>query len=146
MPCGWPMPFGCGSAARGCDHLRMNDEEPALSLLVIRAADLEASKAFYAKLGVRFQTEQHGQGPVHLSSTLGPTVFELYPSDAEGHAPVRLGLVVGCLDSVVSEFDGSAVKVLDREGTRVIVAVDPDGNKLELTERALDDRILADTP
>lgn len=135
-----------GSAAGACDHVWMNDAEPELSLLVIRAADLEASKEFYAKLGLRFQIEQHGKGPVHLSSTLGGTVFELYPSAGEGHAPVRLGFVVQSLDSIVSKLGGSAVKVLDRDGTRVGIAVDPDGNKVELTERALDRSVSATAP
>ena len=38
-----------------------------ISLLVIRCQDLEASKVFYQQLGLVFEKEQHGSGPIHYS-------------------------------------------------------------------------------
>jgi lactoylglutathione lyase len=40
---------------------------PSLNLIVIRAADLDKSLAFYRALGLEFAQEQHGTGPVHYA-------------------------------------------------------------------------------
>lgn len=66
----------------------------SLSLLVIRAQDIERTRQFYELLGLQFTREKHGSGPEHYAATLrGGTVFEIYPSRRvtpdEG---VRLGL------------------------------------------------------
>jgi hypothetical protein len=50
-----------------------------LSLVVIRAHDIDRLASFYAALGFQFTRHRHGKGPEHLSSTIGPTVFEIYP-------------------------------------------------------------------
>lgn len=63
-----------------------------LSLVVLRVDDLAASQRFYEGLGLTFVVEQHGAGPTHLSTRLGPTVLELYPrGDDDGTRRVRLG-------------------------------------------------------
>ena len=56
---------------------------PAPNLLVLRAADLAASRRFYEALGLEFVVERHGKGPEHLAASLGEFVFELYP---DGHS------------------------------------------------------------
>ena len=52
---------------------------PSLSLLVLRCRDIEVSKSFYEKLGIRFSKEKHGTGPEHFAAEFDGFVFELYP-------------------------------------------------------------------
>ena len=64
-----------------------------MNLLVLRVADLEASRAFYAALGLELRPERHGTGPLHYSCMMQQTVMELYPrtEPSAQHCPVRLG-------------------------------------------------------
>lgn len=52
-----------------------------LNLVVLRVADIEMSARFYSVLGIRFEKEQHGKGPVHLSGLIGSVLLELYRRD-----------------------------------------------------------------
>ncbi|HWJ61802.1 MAG TPA: VOC family protein [Acidimicrobiales bacterium] len=106
-----------------------------VTLVVVRVGDLAASRAFYERLGLAFQVEQHGSGPEHLSADLGGTVIELYP---QGSGPrstgTRLGFAVASVDAVLAAVpDGTEVP---RDGGRTVVVVDPDGHRVELTEPA----------
>ncbi|MBX3314691.1 MAG: VOC family protein [Actinobacteria bacterium] len=107
-----------------------------MTLVVIRVGDLETSRRFYEQLGLRFRSEQHGAGPRHLSSEIGGTVLELYP---RGTGPstegVRLGFVVDDLDAVSSRCQANVVQDGERDGSRIVVVRDPDGHKIELTDR-----------
>lgn len=47
---------------------------PSLSLLVLRAADVERTRGFYEALGLVFTREQHGSGPVHSAVLVDPGV------------------------------------------------------------------------
>lgn len=51
-----------------------------LDVVVLRCADLDATLAFYERLGLEFAEEQHGRGPRHFSTQLGAAVLELYPA------------------------------------------------------------------
>lgn len=86
-----------------------NIESTALALIVIRAADIEASLSFYRAIGVAFVEEQHDSGPVHYSCELGELVLELYPNKAS--SPQRssthttmLGFKVASLESTLAEL------------------------------------------
>jgi transcriptional regulator with XRE-family HTH domain len=65
-----------------------------LNLLVLRVADLENSRSFYAHLGLDLIAEKHGTGPLHYSCVMEETVLEIYPravADAGG-GHLRFGL------------------------------------------------------
>ena len=51
----------------------------SLNLLVLRCANIERSKSFYELFGLAFNKEQHGNGPLHYSSSDERGVFEIYP-------------------------------------------------------------------
>jgi catechol 2,3-dioxygenase-like lactoylglutathione lyase family enzyme len=51
----------------------------AITLIVLRCADVERAREFYETLGLTLVAEQHGAGPRHYSTTIGRTVLELYP-------------------------------------------------------------------
>lgn len=98
--------------------------------------DLDTSRRFYEQLGLAFQSEQHGAGPQHLSSQIGGTVIELYP---RGSSPstegVRLGFVVDDLGAVSSRCESNVLEDRERDGRRIVVLKDPDGHKIELTDK-----------
>jgi lactoylglutathione lyase len=115
-------------------------EQPILSLVVIRVSDITRSVEAYSDLGITFQREQHGNGPVHYSGAVGATILELYP--ATERSPVtscRLGFIVACIDDVIAKWLESGREIVAEPtdspwGLRAVV-VDPDGHKIELTQR-----------
>jgi len=111
-----------------------------LDLVVVRTADLERSREFYTRLGLRLVPEQHGSGPHHYACTLADAVLELYPATNRSPATggLRLGLQVpdaaaaieGLLAGGFLQERPSVARV---EGAASVYVVrDPDGNAVEL--------------
>jgi catechol 2,3-dioxygenase-like lactoylglutathione lyase family enzyme len=101
-----------------------------LSLVVLRCTDVSVSRRFYEALGLSFQAEQHGAGPVHYSTRIGSTVLELYPVKRESSRGVRLGL--SCTNP--EEAAKAALVVGGRLiGSSPVVIEDPDGHAIELS-------------
>ena len=120
-------------------------ESTALSLIVIRAGDIEASLSFYRALGVVFIQEQHGSGPVHYSCDFGGLVLELYPSKASSHQGssthiTMLGFKVVSLKSTLAELHelGIEPKTAPKESEwgRWVNVTDPSGRTVQITEVA----------
>lgn len=112
-----------------------------LSLVVIRAQDMDRLASFYAALGFCFTRHRHGKGPEHLSATIGETVFEIYPlSNAnESTASTRLGFSVPSLAGALGQLRGIHATVLtepsDTPYGRRAVVKDFEGHKVELYEK-----------
>ena len=111
----------------------------SLNLIVIRSKDLEKAARFYSALGLLFSTEQHGNGPIHLSAKLEDLVFELYLATGEVlNSEIRLGFHVDSVsearDRIVA-IGGTVVKDIHASewGTRLVVA-DFDGHRIELLQ------------
>lgn len=115
--------------------------QPMLNLLVLRCGNLEASRRFYQALGLALIEEKHGNGPVHYSCTLGPTVLELYPGTSPAmHAPTEmLGLSVGDISAVLTALDLAGftlpINKPSADNSDHIKVVDPDGRKVLLYPR-----------
>jgi catechol 2,3-dioxygenase-like lactoylglutathione lyase family enzyme len=112
-----------------------------LSLVVVRAQDVERLADFYATLGLCFVKHRHGNGPEHVSATMGETVFEIYPASgsAESTASTRLGFTVPSLADVVDQLRKLNVTILSEPsdtpfGRRAVVQ-DFEGHKVEIYER-----------
>jgi catechol 2,3-dioxygenase-like lactoylglutathione lyase family enzyme len=112
----------------------------SLNLVVLRSPDITRSAAFYTRVGLQFHLHRHGSGPEHFSSELvGGGVFELYPVD-KGTTVVgtRIGFRVPSVDEAVTalaEYPGAVVsKPGDSEWGRRAIVLDPDGNKVELSQ------------
>lgn len=105
----------------------------SLSLIVLRCADLEASRTFFSALGAEFTPEQHGTGPKHYSCTLGQVVLELYPARGRNTSDLRLGFVVRDLARTLERVRNTGGTVISEDVGQAVV-VDPDGHKIELTE------------
>jgi hypothetical protein len=108
---------------------------PELDLLVLRCADLGASKVFYEALGLVLTREQHGNGPVHYSTLLGSTVLELYPTRADTVSKgdsVRLGLTVQDVAAAVARLEQAGFAV--RSDRQPVTVLNPDGRTCALTQ------------
>ena len=77
-----------------------------MASLVLYAASLPATAAFYRALGLELEDEDHGEGPAHFATELGPVHFAIYPAEAPGRAGERR--------SGGSVFPGFYVESLDR--------------------------------
>ena|SRR5215472_2081727 len=111
-----------------------------LSLVVIRARDIDRLARFYEVLGLQFTKHRHGNGPEHLSSQAGDTVFEIYPAgDNESTASTRLGFSVPSLNEALGRLRDLDVTVLaepsDTPFGRRAVVKDFEGHKIELYEK-----------
>jgi lactoylglutathione lyase len=116
----------------------MSHSPPSLSLLVLKSPDLEALRSFYIALGLTFEAEQHGKGPLHYSAQLGATLVELYPLGANDVADrtTRLGFRVDDLAKALERLESlddliSAQPQTTAWGLRAVVH-DPDGRAVEL--------------
>ena len=96
------------------------------TLLVLYSPRLEECRRFYADLGLRFVTEQHGQGPRHYAATLADgSVFELYPArPGRETGAVRLGLAIA----------GTAAAPSLEPGRHLLT--DPDGRTVDVDIRS----------
>ncbi len=116
--------------------------QSSLSLLVLRAEDLDRSLRFYQALGLKFTEEQHGNGPLHHACQLGEAVLELYPGKP-GSAPDRrsggatmIGFRVDSLSQTLLTLAELGVTVLTAPSpsstpSRAVVE-DPDGRAIEI--------------
>jgi len=114
-----------------------------LSLIVLKTRWIDQVRAFYACLGLSFQEEQHGRGPIHYSTRLDHVVFEVYPlpDNEEADIGVRLGFTVERLADVLGLLveNGATVRSKLAEsdwGLRAVVN-DPDGRAVELYQRSV---------
>ncbi|RYG56290.1 glyoxalase/bleomycin resistance/extradiol dioxygenase family protein [bacterium] len=116
---------------------------PQLSLLVLRTPEPKALLPFYEALGLEFVEEQHGNGPLHFSSTLGEFVLEIYPlkagmSDENLNTPM-LGFRVDSLDETLEKLRAAGAKIGGEpkvsEWGRWCNAFDFDGRTVQITER-----------
>lgn len=106
-----------------------------LNLLMIRAADVERAVAFYRGLGLAFERERHGTGPIHYSARCDGTVFEIYPvrPGEVASASVRLGFCVPDVREATAALLGAGGVLRNGASAGRSVVIDPDGNAVELT-------------
>ncbi len=120
----------------------------ALDHVVLTVADVEATVAFYERLGMR--REVFGEGRVALR--FGSQKLNMHPAGAEIAPHARLPtpgsadlcyLVEGRLEDVMDELASADIPIelgpVDRTGAegpiRSLYLRDPDGNLVELSER-----------
>lgn len=109
----------------------------SINLIVLRSNNLTNALAFYHGLGLNFQKEQHGKGPIHYSTKIGQLTLELYPATAANPSTesLRIGLKVDSIERVIADTGARVLVGPQINGAlRKAVIQDPDGHKLELTE------------
>jgi lactoylglutathione lyase len=117
-----------------------------IASLVLFAASPAATMAFYRAVGLELEAEEHGDGPVHFATELGPVHFAIYPAEVAGRAGERRsggslfpGFYVESLDRAAEALAQVGAPMLTGHqempwGCRV-VAEDPDGRAVELNQR-----------
>lgn len=111
-----------------------------LNLLVLRAKNPPHLAEFYELLGLRFQSEKHGNGPDHMACDTGAGILEIYPSSTvhASTSSVRLGFAVHDLDDrcrAVTRSEGRLVSAPHASpwGRRATIQ-DPEGHFVDLVE------------
>ncbi|MGE0609869.1 MAG: VOC family protein [Pirellulales bacterium] len=114
---------------------------PRLNLVVIRSDEPARTVGFYELLGLRFQSEQHGKGPMHWAAECRGVVFEIYSvkSPDEVNRTTRLGFEVDDVKSVIESLRQQGFEITNdmkqtQWGLRAVVK-DPDGRSVELTRK-----------
>lgn len=110
-----------------------------LTLLVLRCADIERSRALFEAIGLEFSREKHGDGPVHYAANLAGTVLELYPLGNKATSGLRLGFRVSSPPNLRDRLvELGATLVSDDDGE--LVVRDWDGHALHFvgSEEAID--------
>jgi predicted enzyme related to lactoylglutathione lyase len=116
-----------------------------MASLVLYAGDPAATAMFYRAVGLELVDEDHGEGPVHFATELGPVHFAIYPAETPGRARERRsggsvfpGFFVESLDAAAEAVGRAGAAVLSAHeqmpwGCR-IVAQDPDGRPVEINQ------------
>ncbi|HEX9998086.1 MAG TPA: VOC family protein [Abditibacterium sp.] len=115
---------------------------PVFSLLVLRSSNPDALLPFYNALGLEFQSEQHGSGPIHFSCEIGEVVLEIYPpkkgqTDAEISGPM-LGFRVDSLEKTLETLRALGVEIpviKTADWGRFCNVRDFDGRTVQLSEK-----------
>jgi len=113
-----------------------------LALVVIKTDKLHKQSEFYSSLGFEFDYHRHGNGPYHYASIGKNPVLEIYPlpkgTEIADHT-TRLGFVVDDLNQVVQTLIDKGISIIrepiQTEWGYTAVVQDPDGRKIELTEK-----------
>jgi len=112
-----------------------------INLIVVKTLRPTALAAFYACLGIRFEYHQHGNGPLHYAAEINGIVFEIYPlpSGTTTDTTLRLGFTVDDLNKSIEKIKSFGAKIVKEpasgEWGYAAVIEDPDGRKIELTEK-----------
>ncbi|BCM93377.1 hypothetical protein IAD21_05268 [Abditibacteriota bacterium] len=112
---------------------------PLLSLLVLRSRAIEVTRDFYSALGLHFEQEQHGSGPLHYAAQVEGTVLEIYPlkpGQTEADDTTMLGFQVSSLEEVIGKLAVEA-DIKPSPWGRFCSVKDPDGRTVRLTETTM---------
>lgn len=121
----------------------MNPAKPTLNLLVLKTNNLQPLFEFYSDLGIDFEYHQHGNGPHHYASKGINPVIEIYPLPKQIPQPdttTRLGFSVENLDQLIEILKTKETSIVTEPSQTpwgyVAIIQDPDGRKIELTEKS----------
>lgn len=116
---------------------------PRLGAVVLFSENPEPLVRFYEEIGLEFEPEDHGDGPLHFECELPTTHFAIFPADHAGDAPRRnatdttfLGFEVDDVGATIDRLRSNDYQI-DEEpteypwGLRGVVR-DPDGRRVEI--------------
>lgn len=109
-----------------------------IKFITLYAHDIHKTAKVYECLGVSFDEEQHGGGPVHLACETNGQVLEIYPGLETSSRSALLGFEVTDLEQTKKNLENAgAVIVRDIAivaDARRLIASDPDGRELFVQE------------
>jgi lactoylglutathione lyase len=109
-----------------------------IRLIVMRTNAPQRLAEFYSLLGCTFHYHQHGNSPMHYSTTIGGMVMEIYPlskNQTQPDAHLRLGFVIENFDEILMTLSNNQVTYTEPTHTDfgfLTIVTDPDGRKIEL--------------
>lgn len=114
-----------------------------IALIVVRTATIEKLVSFYTLLGFEFENQQHGNGPLHYSASVGKGVLEIYPlakGQSQADSNLRLGFRINNFENIINELKEAEVNfAMEPASTEdwgiMAIVIDPDGRKIELYEK-----------
>ncbi|MDA1231489.1 MAG: hypothetical protein O2856_12000 [Planctomycetota bacterium] len=132
---------GLWNDVRRLFNQKMPSSTSRLNLIVIRSLEPSRTVQFYGMLGMDFQEEQHGSGPVHWAADLDGIVLEIYPAKSADEVDVttRLGFDANDAVAVLNALRSSDVEIVSelkqtKWGLRAVVK-DSDGRSVELVQQ-----------
>ena len=113
-----------------------------LNLIVLKTSRPDELAFFYEQLGLKFEHHKHGSGPLHYSSHIDGVVFEIYPLPQDKNNAddtLRIGFTVNGLDDTIKRLKNIGGTITKEptmtEWGYVSIIKDPDGRKIELTDK-----------
>jgi lactoylglutathione lyase len=106
-----------------------------LNLLVLRCADIDATRQFYECLGISFIEHAHPGGPVHYAHQDGRFVLELYPAGEAGPDCAGVGVGVEDLGAAATRLTDAGFQpgpIAERPRGTTFVVRDADGRRVEV--------------
>lgn len=112
----------------------------SLKFLTLYANQLDQTVAVYEALGLTFEEEKHGDGPVHFSHSTRDLIVEIYPADGRSvEETMMVGFEVENLETVKTIlFERGATILKDVavvNGALRMILKDPDGRKLYVQQQ-----------
>lgn len=113
-----------------------------IRLIVLRTSDTKRLADFYSLFGLIFDYHKHGNSPFHYSTSLGPTVLEIYPltkNQTEADKNLRLGFGIDNFDQTIRTLKELQVpfslEPTQTEFGFMAIIADPDERKIELYKK-----------
>ncbi|KJF70232.1 VOC family protein [Agrobacterium arsenijevicii] len=113
----------------------------SLKFLTLYAKQLDRTVAVYEALGIEFEREKHGDGPIHFSHSTRDLIIEIYPAGSRVVAEsMILGFTVTDLATVRNLLLENGVTILKDidvvDGATRMIFEDPDGRRLFISTDA----------
>lgn len=109
-----------------------------IKFLVLYARDIHRTASVYECLGLHFDEEQHGDGPIHLACEANGHVIEIYPGLDTSSRSALLGFEVSDLDDTKRNLEKAGVAIVRDIAVagdqRRLIARDPDGREVFVQE------------
>ena len=104
--------------------------------IVLFSFDPEKTKLFYQCLGISFEQEQHGSGPVHFSSALSSgAICEIYkrtPSQSDDKILIEVDSIAQCIKNLQDQGFLQGQVVIVSKDQKQLILHDPDGRPVYL--------------
>ena len=139
--CTHPTPEQRSFAFLSGHSMGLRERSPSavrINLLVLRVADVEISRSFYAYLGLDLIPEKHGTGPLHYSCTMQETVMEIYPCADAGARGGGLRFGLRAQRQAIDRLRSSGLLkhplrvIRSHAQSEVYLVKDPDENAVEV--------------
>jgi lactoylglutathione lyase len=113
----------------------MYGAELKLNLIVLKSKDIDGTRSFFELLGLQFNEEKHGDGPLHYSSVIHDVVLEIYQGKS-ANENLTIGFCVNDLNDIKNRLPGFGADVITEPSPDkpYLIIRDIDGRTIILTQ------------